>query len=130
MTQSYLTRAKVFDGVLVDSTGAVTSVSLRLKDAATISSIVMRAASVTGAADVKLEYITSPDDTNYEAVADTQDITASSATDKTGGPELFNSYMMPTAPENSYIKFIVTGVGGNPADTIVDCYVMLREGIR
>lgn len=129
MPNSYLTRATLYNAVVVVSTDAgIESPVVDLKDAAQLPSVVLKASSVSGAADVKLEYVTSPDSTNFEDYADTVDITSSTNTDKPNNKEGFNPYFMPTAPENRYIKFKVTGVGSNPADTLVTCYMMLREG--
>lgn len=121
-----LVKARIFDTIAVASTGSATSLSLGVGYSSRVEAIILRAASVSGTADVKIEYATSHDDTNYDSFDDNLDVTSSSGTDKPNNKEGYNSYPMP-APLNSYIKIKVTGVGANPADTLVDCYLVLRE---
>jgi len=93
--------------------------------------VVVKASSVSGTADVKVEYVTSPDNTNYEAYADTQDITSSTLLDKANNPEGANPFNMPPLiPSNGWIKFKVTGIALNPADTLVDLTMIIREGMH
>jgi len=125
----HLARLTLFSGVTVNGTGSVESAVVSLRHVMSIESIVLRAASVTGTADVKLEYITSPDGINFEDYADTTDVVSSTLTANATGPEKFNPFFPPAdAPMNMFIQFKVTGVGTNPADTIVDAYLILREG--
>lgn len=129
MSTSSLTRATLFDNVLVTSLLSVESGALSLYHISTLESFILRASSVSGTSDVKLEYITSPDGTNYESYSDTTDITSSTATDKPNNKEGFNPFFPPaSAPMSEYIKLKVTGVNANPADTLVTCYAILREG--
>jgi hypothetical protein len=131
MAVGYLTRCTLLDNVAVASTASQESGALPLQYVSQIESVMCKAASASGTADVKIEYITSPDGTNYEAYADTLDITASTLTDKAGNAEGFNPFPMPALiPSNLYIKFKVTGVNLNPADTLVTLYALLREGMR
>ena len=123
----YVFKTLLWNAVAVASTGNAVSASLSLRDGQILESVVLKASSVSGTADVKLEYITSHDDVNYEDYADTQDLTSSTATAKPNNVEGWNPYIMVDAPANAYIKFKVTGVAANPADTLVSAYAMLRE---
>ena len=126
-----LTRATLLSAVLVNGTGNVETEILSLQHVNFIESLVLRASSVSGTADVKLEYVTSPDGTNFESYSDTTDITSSTLVDKPNNAEGFNPFFPPIdAPLNSYVKFRVTGIGSNPADTLVTLYAQLREGVR
>jgi hypothetical protein len=128
---SYLTQVKLMSAVLVASTGSVESSAFPLQYVVSIEGIVVKASSVSSTADVKVEYVTSPDNVNYEAYADTQDITSSTLLDKAGNPEGANPFNMPPLiPSNGWIKFKVTGIASNPADTLVDLIMMVREGMH
>jgi hypothetical protein len=122
----HLVRATIFDGVAVASTGSQTSGVVSLQHVSTLESIVLKASSVLGAADVKLEYSTSPDNASFDSFDDNADITSSQATDKPNNTEGYNAFPHP-APLNNFIKWKVTGVGANPADTLVSAYAMLQE---
>ncbi len=125
-----LTRATLLNAILVNGVGSVETEALPLQHVNFIESMVIRASSVTGTADVKLEYVTSPDGTNWEAYADTTDITASTLVEFANNAEGFNPLFIPAdAPLNAYVKFKVTGIALNPADTLVTLYAMLREGV-
>lgn len=131
MSYGFNTRMKLFDNVLINGAGSAESDAIVLAFVAALAGLVLQAASVAGTADVKLEYVTSPDGTNYEDYTDTQDITSSTLTDRTGGPEGFNAFVMPPlTPGSQTIKFRVTGVNANPADTRVTVYAFIREGMQ
>ena len=123
---SRLVRAKIFDAVAVASTGNAVSTSIPLEWVERVEAVVLKAISASAVADVKIEYAGSPDDTNYESYDDTDDITSSTLLENANTPEAFNSYAVP-AILNRYIKFKVTGVASNPADTLVTGYALLRE---
>lgn len=125
---SRFVKAKIFDDVLVASTGNVESEVLPIGWITTLESLVISAVSETGDADVMLEFATSPDGVNFEHYDDTTPITTSTLTDKSNGPELYNPFFMSAVPYNLYIKFRVTGVNSNPADTQVTILAILREG--
>lgn len=124
------TRATLFSSVLINATGSEESEALPLQHILQVEGFSLRAASVAGDADVTLEYALSPDGTNFESYDDNQPITSSTATDKAGNPEGYNTFPMPfSIPASGFIKFRVTGVGSNAADTLVDLYLYFREGI-
>ncbi len=131
MPISYLTQAKLMQAVAVASTGSVETSAFPLQYVVSIEGVIVKASSVSGTADVKVEYVTSPDGTNYEAYADTQDITSTTLLDKPNNTEGANPFTMPPLiPSNGWIKFKVTGVAANPADTLVDLTMIVREGMH
>ena len=123
----YLTRATLLNEVSVSLLTSAESGALPLSLIGRIESIVLRAASVSGTADVNLQYSTSPDGTNFDSYADNFDITPSTLLAKPNNAEGFNAYP-PPSPINEHVKFKVTGVLLNPADTLVTAYAILKEG--
>ncbi len=121
-----LIKAKIFDAVAVASTGSATSNSVDIRRASRVEAVILKASSVAGTTDVKVEYATSHDDSSYDSFDDNVDITSSSATQFANNVEGFNTYPVP-APLNAYLKIKVTGVGANNADTLVTGYLLIRE---
>ena len=128
MSTAFLTRARLFNEVLVNAGGnSGNSPTLDLQHARANLHVSLRAASIAGAADVKLEFQQSPDNTNWDGIADNPDITSSTSTDKPDNREGYNEYTVP-ALLGRYVRFLVTGVGANPADTLVTLYAFWNEG--
>lgn len=111
----------------VASLGNEISGYVSLEFATQVESLMLRASSVSGAADVKAEFAVSWDTTEFTNFDDTADITSSTNTDRANNPEGWNTYSV-AAPLNRYIRIRITGVGANPADTIVSAYLIVREG--
>lgn len=121
-----LVKALLFDNVLIASTGSAESGYVPLKAAVRAESLLVKATSVTGTADIKIEYAISEDGETWgEYDADTE-IVASSVTEF-ATDEGLTAVSMPSvlAP---YVKFRVTGVASNPADTRVTIRLLIREG--
>ena len=123
-----LVRYTLFLDVLVNATAAITSPSISLEYATQVEAVFLRARSVAGTADVKLEYAQSWDGTEYDSFDDTMDITSSTNTDRPGNAEGFNTYTVPTTIGNRYIQIRATGTATNAADTLVTGYLIVREG--
>ena len=131
MTTARLVRMNIFNAVAVVSTGNAESSTFDLVYTAQVEAVVLRAKSASGAPDVKLQHALSHDGTNFDAYADNTDWTASSATAKPNNAQGYNSYIPPSGTAaGRYIKFKVTGVGSNPAGTVVNAYMIFREGVR
>jgi hypothetical protein len=124
----HIFEAQLFDAEAVASTGAKTTASLDTKFLSRIESLALKAVSASGDADVKVEYQTSQDDSNWDAAADNDDITSSQATQFANNKEGWNHIDMVTHLSR-YIRFVVTGVGSNPADTLVSLKAICRESI-
>ena len=123
-----LVRHTLFLDVTVNATAAITSPSISLEYATRVEGLFLRARSVAGTADVRAEYATSWDGTEYDSFADTTDITSSTNTDRPGNAEGFNTYTMPSVLGNRYVQIQVTGTATNAADTLVTAYLIVREG--
>lgn len=120
----------LFDNVLVNATGSVEGpiLDFRVGPSITPYAIAMKASSVSGTADVKLDFHTSEDGTNFDHYDDRPDIVSSSLSERTNGPELWNEYPF-TDVMNKFIQMQVTGVNSNPADTRVSAKILFREVI-
>lgn len=90
-----------------------------------IKGVVMRAASATGQANVKLEYETSHDGTNWDHRDDNPDVVASTLTSKPNNAEGWNAYSFPP-PFNQWIRFVVTNLTVL-TDTLVDLKLVFGE---
>lgn len=114
----------IFDAII--SAGSSTSLSINLQHISRIVSVMLTAISATGTSDVKLEYAVSHNDSTYGSFDDYADIIASSVTEFVTD-EGFTVVSMPEilAP---FVKFKMTGVASNPADTIATMYLLCREG--
>ena len=88
------------------------------------ASLLVRATSGTGNPDVKIEYAVSKDGTNFGSFNDYTDLVASSAAFAT--PQGITAVALPNmlAP---FIELKATGIGGNPADTVLDVTLVGRE---
>lgn len=118
---------RLFDAVLVASGGNVESPVIELRVGPMLPyAISLSASSVLGAADVKLQVQASPDGTNFDAYADHADIVDSTLLAKPSGPELWNEYPLNDVA-SPFLKFKVTGVASNPADTLVSAKLLFRE---
>lgn len=111
----------------INGTGTETSTYVSLEYAERVESLMLKASSVSGTADVKAEYASSWDTTEFENFDDTSDITSSTLLARTNSPEGWNIYSM-SSPLNRYIRIRITGVAVNPTDTIVSAYLIVREG--
>lgn len=103
-------------------------IDLRLVGA--VVCIQLKAASETGTAQVKVQFRTSPDGTNFDAYADNSDIVANQTLSFPNNTEGWNR--IPFTKEdiaNRYIQFLVSGIDTNPADTLASLYVLCEEDI-
>lgn len=123
-----LVRHTLFLDITVNGTAAITSPSILLEYATRVEGVFLRARSVAGTADVRLEYAQSWDGTEYDSFDDTADITSSTNTDRPGNAEGFNIYTMPGTVGNRYIQIRATGTATNATDTLVTGYLIVREG--
>lgn len=120
--------ARLLTNEAVASTGNAVSPALHLNLIDSIDAIVLKASSVAGAADVRVQYATSPDGTNFDAYDDNEDLCPSTLLQFPNNPEGYNVLPAPAA-RNLYLKLKVTGIGSNNADTLVTAIAMCRECI-
>lgn len=122
-----LLRATLFDAVALASLGAITSAVLDTEHMGRLHDLSLKVSSVTGTADAIIEYATSPDGTNFDAYSDNTALAASTLLAKAGNPEGFNGYPLPIFL-NRYVRFRLTGIASNPADSLVTGYLFFDEG--
>jgi len=118
----------IFDATLINGTGSATSSAIDL-EFARLEAMQFQASSVSSTAKVKLEYAVSPDNITYSSFDSFTDLISDNTVDFASplSPEGMNAVAMPN-PLSRYVKFKVTGISGNPTDTIVTAYLILREG--
>src|SRR5688572_23993693 len=109
--------ATLFDAVLVASTGSVESGVVPLRSAERGEALLVQATSVAGTADIKIEFAISRNGVDFGSYDDYTDLVASSATEFQTDEGL-TSVPLPNML-TTFVKFKVTGVGSNPADTLV-----------
>ena len=123
---SYLTRATLFTAQLINAGGSAESGILPLQHVQELQGVGVQASSVTGTADVKIQYAVSPDGINFSDYGDNADIVSSTLAANPTAPEGFNDYPLPD-PLLGHVKFKVTGVNANPVDTLVTMYIFFNE---
>ena len=121
-----LVRHMLMENAAVASGGNRISQDVNLEYAERVESLLLRASSVSGTADVKAEYTSAWDNDHFGSFDDTTDITASTLLDRANNTEGWNTFAM-SAPLNRWIRIRVTGVAANPADTLVTAYLIVRE---
>jgi hypothetical protein len=118
-----LVNVNVFPSVAVASGGTYTTPALPMHRYKEIS-LIVKVYAASGTPDVKIEYAVSSDGTNFGAFTDNTALVASSNAFAT--PKGITAAPLPNflAP---YVKLKITGIGGNPAGTIVDGVFVGRE---
>lgn len=105
----------------------LTSPSIDTRLLTRIEGLQLRASSVAGVADVRIEYQTSWDDVNWDEEDDNTDIAASTLLAKPGNPEGWNTYPVP-APLARYIRFLVDEISAAAlADTLLEAKLTCQE---
>lgn len=122
----------LFDTITVNATAAVESavVDLRVGPSEHASpyalSLRVDSAGAPNTSDVKVQVQESWDGVNFDAYADHVDLVSSTLLSRPSGPGLYNSYPV-TGFLAPYLRFKVTGVGSNPADTVLDARLLFKE---
>jgi len=120
---------QIADDAAVASTGSATTSGFDLRQFGTNEALFFQAVSVSGDADVKIEYALSLDNSTYTDFSDFTDLIASSLTTYASFPETLHRILLPVMP-GRWVKFKVTGVSSNPADTTVDLWFAGRGVMR
>jgi hypothetical protein len=89
-----------------------------------IEGLVLKATSVLGDADVKVEFSTSNDPLSFPSFDNETDLIAS--TDALTAPEETTTVAVPT-PIARYVKFKITELTGTVEDTLITLDLMFRE---
>jgi hypothetical protein len=118
-----LVRVPLWDVTAIASTATLTSPPIPLSRA-DFESILYKATSVAGTADVKIEYAISEDGTNFGSFDDNTDLVASSNAVPTAEGLKTIPGVTVAAP---WMKIKVTGTASNNADTLFTGVVYLRE---
>lgn len=124
---------QVFNGVTVNATGSVESAVIDLRVGVESSptpyalSLKVDSAGGPNTSDVQVQVCESQDGTNFDAYSDRADIVSSTLLARPGGPGLYNIYPL-TGLLAPFLKFKVTGVASNPADTVLDARLLYKEG--
>ena len=114
-------------GTTVLAAAVLTGPTIDLQHVERVEALQLKASSAAGTANVKAQYQTSPNGTNWDAAADNPLIITASLTDKPGNPEGWNAYPTP-APLARYMRILVTEQSaGALADTLVEAKLLVRE---
>jgi len=120
-------QTSIFSATAVASTGSATSSAQKLGSEDGALALAIVATSASGTADVKVEFALSLDGTTYGSFDDSADITSSTAGDCATPEGLCVIALPPRVLFAPFVKFKVTGVGTNPADTVVTASVITWE---
>lgn len=92
-----------------------------------VEGLQLKASSVLGTANVRVEYQTSWDGANWDDEDDNPDIVASTLLAKPDNPEGWNTYPVP-APLARYIRLLVDEISAAAlADTLIEAKLTCRE---
>lgn len=116
----------LFNAVTINGTASADSVVIDLSHVDRVESILFQASSAGGTAKVKLEYAVSNDGSVFGSYDDYPDLIADNTVDFVT-PEGLTAVSLPNLLAR-YIKFRVTGLATNPADTVVTANLNVREG--
>ena len=101
---------------------------ISLRKVIKLEAVLIKASSVAGSANVRLEYVISDDGVTFGAYADEPDIIVSTSTLFTSNPEAIHRVALdiPLAP---FIKLQVTELTGSLSDTLVDLSLLVRRSV-
>lgn len=119
-------RHALFRATLINATGTAESGVVDTSQMERTVGVAVKASSVAGAADVKLELRYSSDGVTFGAYADETDVIASTNTGFGATPEGLHVVDF-ELKDVRYVQFLLTGVGANPADTLVDITLTGQE---
>ena len=112
------------------ASGSAESQVIDLRTIKNTESVMIKASSIAGAADVKLEYAVSKDGIIFGSFDDNDDIISSTNTLFSGAnPEDIHAEPM-SAPLAPFIKLKVTELTTTLSDTLVDLTLVLRRSLR
>ena len=114
---------QVFSGEAVASTGSATSSQISLDDCLRVESMILKATSSSGTADVKVEILQCWKG-DCEVTGDNTAIVSSTVTSY-NTPEGINVVAFPAFLSKD-IKLLVTGVASNPADSLENLDLLCR----
>ena len=116
-------QALLFSAQSIVGSGTATSSSIDTR-LLNVVSLQFKAVATGGDADIRIQYQTSQDDTNYDSVSDNATILASSGTTFTNNKEGWNRIEIPSI-SNRYVKFLITELGA--LVTVLDMYAWCEE---
>lgn len=114
-------------GVVINGTASFTSGSMDCRAFKRLESLMVKVTSVAGTPDVKIEYAVSTDGVTFGDFADEAPILASTSAAFGATPEGVHAISLEGVKRPPYLKIKVTGLGGNPADTICTADLEGRE---
>lgn len=125
-----LNNVSIWSALALVASGSAESPVIDLRTVKNPESVLIKASSVLGVADVKLEYAISKDGVTFGSFDDEGDIISSTNTLFSGAnPEAIHAVGMPS-PLAPFIKLKVTELSGSVTDTLVDLTLVLRRSLR
>lgn len=119
----------LWSGTTVGGGATLISAAIDLLHVDLVESLALRVSSVAGTANVRVEYQTSHNGTDWDEEDDNPDITASTLTDKAGNPEGWNNFSMP-APLARFLRIHIDEISAAVlTDTLVSAKLVCREGL-
>mgnify|MGYP001614628985 FL=1 len=124
-----LTSYLLWSGTTIGGGATLTSAAIDLLHVDLVEALRLRVSSVAGTANVRVEYQTSHNGTDWDEEDDNVDIVASTLLAKAGNAEQWNSFPMP-APLARYIRILVDEISAAVlTDTLVESKLLCREGL-
>lgn len=117
-------------GQTINGTGSYTTPTIDLRTVDQIEALLIRVASVAGTPDVRVQYQATPDGVTWIDPGDSPDIISSTAVlfAAKDAPEGWQSVEWAfTKSPSKQIRLVFTGINANPADTVLDAKLLMRE---
>lgn len=114
-------------GSVVNGVGSAESAACDLTRADDVPTLQIKATSATGTPRIRVQFATSPDGVSFDAYADNPDLIADTSAQFPNNLQGWNRVLVGGVVGNSFVKFKFTGVGANPADTVVAAKLAVNE---
>ena len=124
-----LNKVTIWTAEALGISGTAESQVISLKNTIKPESILFKASSVAGAAQVRVEFAISEDGVAFGGFDDHTDIIADSNADFANNKEGVHAVSL-AAPLAQFMKFKITELSGSLSDTLVDMTLLLRRGLR
>lgn len=128
---------RLFTAATINGTAAITSDVIDVRKVDRLESLMLKMTSTADAHDIKVQWQVAPPapvpvktgDVPYGAFTDLVDFVTLSASTATDFPNSATDEIAMSLPPvlGAYVRFVFTGVGGNPADTSLTAVLLGRE---
>ncbi len=110
----------------VASAGVVTTDSQNVERYARVEAVWVKFTSASDDPEIKVEWEGGVSSSDFEGTAANDDLVSDSNADFAADKQGWHALSMPPV-RAPFLRFVITGVGTNPADTLASLYAYMRE---